>query len=188
MRDRGRGRAEAVRARFFPEEEEERAGPRDRAEDRQGPQRPDPRRTEFAQGRPVHHRAADYEYERSSECIVRSSEWRPYAIGSILFYLRTLNSELRTELRGFILDTASTILIVILALYLIFKFFGYLSRLGIKQLSPKELDQKKGMVLLDVRTDKEYEQGHIPGAVHIPLSEIGDKIKKLKKDKELVVF
>ena len=86
------------------------------------------------------------------------------------------------------MDTASTILIVILALYLIFKFFGYLSRLGIKQISPKELDQKKGIVLLDVRTDKEYEQGHIPGAVHIPHSEIGERIKKLKKDKELVVF
>jgi rhodanese-related sulfurtransferase len=86
------------------------------------------------------------------------------------------------------LDTASTILIVILALYLIFKFFSYLSRLGIKQISPKELDQKKGIVLLDVRTDKEYEQGHVPGAVHIPYSEIGERIKKLKKDKELVVF
>ena len=86
------------------------------------------------------------------------------------------------------MDTASTILIVILALYLIFKFFSYLSRLGIKQISPKELDQKKGIVLLDVRTDKEYEQGHIPGAVHIPYSEIGERIKKLKKDKELVVF
>lgn len=86
------------------------------------------------------------------------------------------------------MDTASTILIVILAIYLVIKFFGYLGRLGIKQISPKELDEKKGMVLLDVRTDKEYEEGHIPGAVHIQLSEIGDKIKKLKKDKELVVF
>jgi rhodanese-related sulfurtransferase len=91
-------------------------------------------------------------------------------------------------LKGVILDTASTILIVILALYLIIKLFGYLSRLGIKQISPREFDQKKGIVLLDVRTDKEYEQGHIPGAVHIPLSEIGERIKKLKKDKELVVF
>jgi rhodanese-related sulfurtransferase len=86
------------------------------------------------------------------------------------------------------LDTASTILIVIAALYLIIKLFGYLGRMGIKQISPKELDQKKGIVLLDVRTDKEYEQGHIPGAVHVPFSEIGDRVKKLKKDKELVVF
>jgi rhodanese-related sulfurtransferase len=86
------------------------------------------------------------------------------------------------------LDTASTVLIVIAALYLIIKLFGYLSRLGIKQISPKELDQKKGVMILDVRTDKEYEQGHIPGAIHIPFSDIGEKIKKLKKDKELVVF
>ncbi|MGE5172493.1 MAG: rhodanese-like domain-containing protein [Betaproteobacteria bacterium] len=86
------------------------------------------------------------------------------------------------------MDTASTILISIAALYLIIKLFGYLSRLGIKQVSPKELDQRKGMMLLDVRTDKDYEKGHIPGAVHIPLTDIGDKIKKLKKDKELVVY
>lgn len=80
------------------------------------------------------------------------------------------------------------ILVGILAIYLIFKFFGFLGQLGIKQVSPKELDLKKGMVLLDVRTNKEYEGGHIPGAVHVPLSQIGDRIKKLKKDKELVVY
>jgi rhodanese-related sulfurtransferase len=91
-------------------------------------------------------------------------------------------------MKGVTLDTASTILITLAALYLVIKLLGYLGRLGIKQVSSKELDQKKGMVLLDVRTDKEYELGHIPGAVHIPLSDIGDKIKKLKKDKELVVY
>jgi len=89
---------------------------------------------------------------------------------------------------GGTLDTASTILVSIIAVYLIFKLFGFLGRLGIKQLSPKEFDQKKGMMILDVRTDKDYERGHIPGAIHIPLSDIGDKIKKLKKDKELVVY
>ena len=86
------------------------------------------------------------------------------------------------------MDTASTILISVIAIYLIFKLFGVLGRLGIKQISPKELDLKKGMVLLDVCTDKEYERGHIPGAVHVPLSEIGDRVKKLKKDKEIVVY
>jgi len=86
------------------------------------------------------------------------------------------------------LDTASTILIGIFSVYVIVKLFSFLSRLGIKQLSPKELDEKKGITLLDVRTNKEYSLGHVPGAVHIPLNEIGDKIKKLKKDKEIVVF
>ena len=86
------------------------------------------------------------------------------------------------------MDTASTVLLAIIALYLVIRFFGYLSRLGIKRLSPKEVDQKKGMVLIDIRTDKEYENGHIPGAVHVPLADIGDKVKKIRKEKELVVY
>ena len=86
------------------------------------------------------------------------------------------------------MDTASTILISIVAVFLVFKLFGILSRLGIKQITPRDLDQRKGMMLLDVRPDKEYAQGHIPGAVHVPLTDIGNKVKKLKKDKELVVY
>ncbi len=86
------------------------------------------------------------------------------------------------------MDIFSTILIGIASLYLIIKLFGFLGRLGIKQLTPKEFEQKKGMMLLDIRTDKEYGQGHIPGAVHVPLADIGEKVKKLKKDKELLVY
>ncbi len=86
------------------------------------------------------------------------------------------------------MDTASTILLSVLAVYLLFKLFGVLGRWGIKQISPRELGQKKGMMLIDVRTDKEFERGHIPGAAHVPLAEIGDRVKKLKKDKELVVY
>jgi len=86
------------------------------------------------------------------------------------------------------LDTASKILLAVIAVYGVFKLLGYLGRLGIKQILPQELDQKKGMVILDVCTNKEYNHGHIPGAVHVPLQEIGNKIKKLKKDKEIVVY
>lgn len=86
------------------------------------------------------------------------------------------------------MDTPSTILLTIIALFLIFKLFGFLGRLGIKQIGPRELDQKKGIMLLDVRSDHEYSEGHIPGAVHVPLPAIGERVKKLKKDKELVVY
>lgn len=86
------------------------------------------------------------------------------------------------------MDTPSTILLSVIVLFLIVKLFGILGRLGIRQITPRELDQKKGMLLLDVRSTGEYEQGHIPGAVHVPMAEIGDKVKKLKKDKEVVVY
>jgi rhodanese-related sulfurtransferase len=86
------------------------------------------------------------------------------------------------------LDTASTILLGAIVLYLVFKFFGYLSRLGIRQVAARDLDQKKGVMLIDTRTAKEYNAGHIPGAVHIPLADIGAKAKKIRKDKDIVVY
>lgn len=86
------------------------------------------------------------------------------------------------------MDTASIVLLSLFGLFLLVRLFGYLGRLGIKQITARELDQRKGMTVLDTRTDKEYKQGHIPGAIHIELSDVGNKAKKLRKDKELVVY
>jgi rhodanese-related sulfurtransferase len=86
------------------------------------------------------------------------------------------------------LDTASIVLLSLFGLFLLVRLFGYLGRLGIKQITARELDQMKGMTMLDTRTDKEYKQGHIPGAIHIELSEVGNKAKKLRKDKDLLVY
>ncbi len=86
------------------------------------------------------------------------------------------------------MDTASIVLLSLLGVFLLLKLLGYLSHLGIKQITSRDLDQMKGMTLLDVRTDKEYRQGHIPGSVHITLDELGAKAKKLKKDKDTVVY
>jgi rhodanese-related sulfurtransferase len=86
------------------------------------------------------------------------------------------------------LDTASIVLLSLFGLFLLIRLFGYLGRLGIKQITARELDQMKGMTMLDTRTDKEYKQGHIPGAIHIELSEVGNKAKKLRKDKDLLVY
>jgi phage shock protein E len=47
----------------------------------------------------------------------------------------------------------------------------------------KELIKKENPIVIDVRNDWEYSEGHIKGAIHIPLHEIPaqiDKIKKLK--------
>lgn len=85
------------------------------------------------------------------------------------------------------MDTASSILLGLAAVYLLFRFFGVLSRWGIRQITPRELDEKKGVVILDVRTKKEFEAGHVPGSIHIALTDIGAKAKKLRKDKEIVV-
>ena len=86
------------------------------------------------------------------------------------------------------MDTFSVILLVALGTYIVIKLLGVLSRWGIRQVTPRELDQLKGITLLDTREDKEYKQGHIPGSIHIPLSEVGTRAKKLRKDREIVVY
>ena len=41
---------------------------------------------------------------------------------------------------------------------------------------------KNGAIILDVRTKKEFESGHIPGAINIPLDLIRGNVSKFEKD------
>jgi rhodanese-related sulfurtransferase len=55
---------------------------------------------------------------------------------------------------------------------------------GIKSLVPQEatlLINHDNAVVLDVREENEYAQGHILKSVHIPLGSLSDKIKTLEK-------
>lgn len=42
-------------------------------------------------------------------------------------------------------------------------------------------------IVLDVRTDVEWDQGHIPGALHIPLQQITERRGEVAKDRDVVV-
>ena len=44
------------------------------------------------------------------------------------------------------------------------------------------------VVLLDVRPRLEYESGHIPGALTIPIAELGDRLGELPSGKKVVVY
>ncbi|WP_270395497.1 FAD-dependent oxidoreductase [Mediterraneibacter massiliensis] len=46
---------------------------------------------------------------------------------------------------------------------------------------------KDRVTLLDVRTNKEFENGHVPGFTHIPLHELRDRLQELPKDKPVFV-
>ena len=50
------------------------------------------------------------------------------------------------------------------------------------------LDEEKGWILLDVRTEEEYDEGHIPGAVNLPNEDIGTDEPELLPDKEQVIL
>jgi rhodanese-related sulfurtransferase/DNA-binding transcriptional ArsR family regulator len=48
---------------------------------------------------------------------------------------------------------------------------------------------KEGTVIvLDVRPEKEYSSGHVPGAVNVPLSELEEYLKKMDTTKEVVAY
>jgi len=43
-------------------------------------------------------------------------------------------------------------------------------------------------VILDVRPGPEYVGGHLPGAVHIPLEELAERLGELPKDREIIAY
>jgi rhodanese-related sulfurtransferase len=46
----------------------------------------------------------------------------------------------------------------------------------------------KNVILLDVRPADEFEKGHIPGAINMPVSELAKKLKKLPKNKQYIAY
>lgn len=55
-------------------------------------------------------------------------------------------------------------------------------RLFLKENNPDDYN------LIDVRTTKEYEQGHLPGARLIPVGELADRLSELDPQKPTVVY
>ena len=50
------------------------------------------------------------------------------------------------------------------------------------------MDSEEGYVILDVRTQEEYDQGHIPGAIVISHEEIAEKAEEVLTDKDQLIL
>ena len=50
------------------------------------------------------------------------------------------------------------------------------------------MDSEEGYIILDVRTQEEYDQGHIPGAIVISHEEIAEKAEKVLTDKDQLIL
>jgi rhodanese-related sulfurtransferase len=54
----------------------------------------------------------------------------------------------------------------------------------IESISPKEASAmytEKKAVIVDVREDSEWNEQHIPGAIHIPLAQLNERLSELKQ-------
>jgi rhodanese-related sulfurtransferase len=62
---------------------------------------------------------------------------------------------------------------------------------GLLEISVDELDGLlggAGVAVLDVREDWEWRRGHVPGAIHVPLAQLPNRLDELPGDKDLAVI
>lgn len=64
------------------------------------------------------------------------------------------------------------------------KVYSDIKVIDVKQ----KIDRGEDIVLLDVRTDKEFNSGHLKNAVHIPITRLKERINELDKEKETIVY
>ena len=50
------------------------------------------------------------------------------------------------------------------------------------------MDSESGYIIIDARTQEEYDQGHIPGAILIPEYEIADRAENELSDKNQLIL
>jgi rhodanese-related sulfurtransferase len=65
------------------------------------------------------------------------------------------------------------------------------ARAGIESVSPQEASAMyagQKAVIVDVREDSEWNAQHIPGAIHIPLGQLNDRLSELKSYKDSPVI
>jgi len=62
---------------------------------------------------------------------------------------------------------------------------------GLEEISPDELEARMNqgdVVVLDVRPEREYSAGHLPGARSLPLVELVRRLDEIPSDRELVAY
>ena len=77
----------------------------------------------------------------------------------IIYYNQLQNSDTETEYGDISIEEAKTIIV-----------------------------SKPNLVILDVRTQEEYDDSHIEDALLIPISELEDRLDELSEDEELLVY
>ena len=90
--------------------------------------------------------------------------------------------------------------IVFVSLIVLLSLFGFVAcdqeekdmKNTYEQITPDEakkiMDTEKGYIILDVRTEEEFAEGHIEGAILIPDYEVADKAESILNDKDQLIL
>jgi len=77
------------------------------------------------------------------------------------------------------------ILLAALIIYQLYNFYLLYKAPTITASEAKKL--KKNAFFVDVRTEREFGSGHIPGARNIPLNQLGKRIAEIPKEARVIV-
>ncbi len=84
------------------------------------------------------------------------------------------------------------LLLVLLAVLMLTACAQESRKAGYECITPQEarqiMDTQEGYVILDTRTQEEYETGHIPGAIVISHEEIKEKAEAVLPDKDQLIL
>ncbi|MDN4094596.1 MULTISPECIES: rhodanese-like domain-containing protein [Bacillales] len=87
-------------------------------------------------------------------------------------------------------STLINILVWILLGWFVYSRFAPIQ--GVKNIKADELSKQftnnSKKVIIDVREPREYENGYIPGAINIPLSQIKGRMKDIPTDKDIFLY
>ncbi|AZN38719.1 rhodanese-like domain-containing protein [Paenibacillus albus] len=88
------------------------------------------------------------------------------------------------------METAINLLFIVLIVWFAYTRFGPTK--GLRTLKDAEFRSKLETVpdalLIDVREPAEFNSGAIPGALNIPLSQLGQRIGEIPKERELLLY
>ena len=90
------------------------------------------------------------------------------------------------------LHNKAILVLVVLTLTLAFASCGKSEEASYSQVDAAKAKQlmetEQNYVILDVRTDSEFSEGHLPGAMLIPDYEIEEKAESMLKDKDQLIL
>ena len=75
-------------------------------------------------------------------------------------------------------------ILVLSGSFLLYELLSRRSGREISSLLAVQLINYKDAIVLDVREESEYDEGHLPNSIHIPAVEIKDRLEELEKFKE----